>query len=271
MALTHPRICPAIPRMNSLFLTASALLVGAALVVAAETKDTRVYEMRIYYAPEGKLDDLHKRFRDHTVKLFEKHGMENIGYWTPIENPENKLIYVLRYPNRETREKSWKAFMSDPDWKAAHKASEANGKLVSRIEAFFMQATDYSPEIKPAKSSAPRVFELRDYTASAGNLAALDSRFRDHTVKLFSKHGMEHFGYWHLLPNEKGADRKLIYILSHKSEEAGKAAFAAFRKDADWIKAREASEQKAGGSLTEAGMAGVKSTYLRATDYSPTK
>src|SRR5689334_8737236 len=77
----------------------------------AANDDTRVFEMRTYYAAPGKLDALNARFRDHTCKLFEKHGMTNVGYWMPIENPDNKLIYVLAYPNRDAREKSWKAFM----------------------------------------------------------------------------------------------------------------------------------------------------------------
>lgn len=245
-------------------------LAGSALVVAAEIKDPRVYEMRIYYAAPGKLDDLHKRFRDHTTKLFEKHGMENIGYWTPVENTNNSLIYVLAHASRDAAKKSWAAFVADPDWKSAQKASEVNGRLVAKVESYYMQATDFSPEIKSTEA-APRVFELRDYTASAGNLAALDARFRDHTVGLFSKHGMQNLAYWHLMPDQKGADRKLIYILAHKSPAAGAESFAAFRKDPDWLKAREASEKKAGGSLTEGGMAGVKSTYMQATDYSRTK
>jgi hypothetical protein len=258
--------------MNTLLtLSAVAFAASAAIVVAAEPKDTRLYELRIYHAAPGKLDDLNKRFRDHTVKLFEKHGMENIGYWTPIENTNNLLIYVLGFPNRDARDKAFRAFGSDPDWRAAARASEANGRLVAKVESYFMQATDYSPAIKPSKSGEPRVFEMREYTASQGNLAALDSRFRDHTVQLFSKHGMEHIGYWHLTPNQKDADRKLIYILAHKSPDAGKASFAAFRQDSNWIKAKEESEKKAGGSLTEGGMAGVKSTYMHATDYSPTK
>jgi hypothetical protein len=257
--------------MNSFFtLAASMLLAGSALVVAAEIKDPRVYEMRIYYAAPGKLDDLHKRFRDHTTKLFEKHGMENIGYWTPVENTNNSLIYVLAHASRDAAKKSWAAFVADPDWKSAQKASEVNGRLVAKVESYYMQATDFSPEIKSTQA-APRVFELRDYTASAGNLAALDARFRDHTVGLFSKHGMQNLAYWHLMPDQKGADRKLIYILAHKSPAAGAESFAAFRKDPDWLKAREASEKKAGGSLTEGGMAGVKSTYMQATDYSRTK
>jgi len=258
--------------MNTLLtLSAAAFLASAAIVVAAETKETRLYELRIYHAAPGKLDDLNKRFRDHTVKLFEKHGMENIGYWTPIENTNNLLIYVLAFPNKEARDKSFRAFGADPDWRAAAKASEANGRLVGKVESYFMQATDYSPAIKPSKSGGPRVFELREYTASEGNLGGLDSRFRDHTVKLFQKHGMENIGYWHLTPGQKDAERKLIYILAHKSADAGKTSFGAFRQDPDWIKAKEESEKKAGGSLTEGGMAGVKSTYMQATDYSPMK
>jgi len=258
--------------MNTfLTLATVAYLAGAALVIAAEPKDTRLYEMRIYYAAPGKLDDLNKRFRDYTAKLFEKHGMENIGYWVPVDNTNNALIYVLAFPNRDARDKSFKAFGADPEWKTAAKASEANGKLVNKIESYFMQATDYSPAIKPSKGSESRVFELRDYTASEGNLAGLDARFRDHTLKLFSKHGMENLGYWHLTPGQKDAERKLIYILAHKSPAAGKASFDAFRQDADWIKAKAASEKKAGGSLTDSGMAGVKSTFMQATDYSPTR
>lgn len=257
--------------MNTLLtLSAVAMFASAALVLGAESSDGHVYEMRIYYAAPGKLDDLNKRFRDHTLRLFEKHGIENIGYWTPIDNTNNALIYVLAHASRDAAKKSWADFLADPDWKAAAKASEANGKLVSKLESHFMQATDYSPAVKASKAE-PRVFELREYTASAGNLAALDSRFRDHTLALFKKHGMENIAYWHLIPDQKGADLKLIYILAHKSPEAGAASFDAFRKDPIWVEAKAASEKKAGGSLTEGGMAGVKSTYMKATDYSPTK
>jgi hypothetical protein len=222
--------------------------------------------MRTYYAAPGKLDALNARFRDHTCKLFEKHGMTEIGYWMPIENPDNKLIYILAYPSREAREKSWKAFLADPDWQKAYKASEANGKLVTKIEPVLLTATDYSPAIKPAKAGE-RVFELRVYTASTGNRDRLNARFRDHTLKLFEKHGMTNFGYWVPLPDQKGADDTLVYILAHKSVDAAKASFEAFRKDPDWLAARKASEEQAGGSLTVKD--GVKSTFLRLTDYSP--
>ena len=237
----------------------------------AAEKDSRCFEMRVYYAAPGKLDELHARFRDHTCKLFEKHGIVNVGYWVPIENPESKLIYILAYPSRDAREKSWKEFMADPDWKAAAKASEVNGKLVSKAESTFYNATDYSPAIKPAAGQEPRTFELRTYTASQGNLAALNDRFRNHTVALFQKHGMENFGYWNLMPGQKGADVTLMYLLAHKSQDAAAESFKGFRADPDWVKARGESEKKAGGSLTEDGMAGVKSVFLKATDYSPTK
>jgi len=238
------------------------------LVIAA---DTRCYEMRTYYAAEGKLDDLNARFRDHTCRLFAKHGIVNIGYWMPMENPDRKLIYLLAYPSREARETSWKAFGADPDWKTAMKASEANGRLVSKVESVFLSATDYSPKIQPVVSGEPRVFELRTYTASAGNLEALNARFRDHTVKLFEKHGMQQLGYWTLMKEQKGAENTLIYLLAHRNKDSADVSFKSFRADPEWIAAKEASEKKAGGPLTEGGMAGVKSVFLKGTDYSQTR
>src|SRR5579883_2916594 len=125
-----------------------ALLAGAG--TGAQERDSRVYELRIYYAPPGKLPALEARFRDHTTKLFEKHGMTNVGYWTPIDNPNNELTYILAYPSREAREKSWKEFLADPAWKKVRAESEAQGKIVERVESRFLSATDYSPPIKPA-------------------------------------------------------------------------------------------------------------------------
>jgi hypothetical protein len=252
-----------------MFRLTLALTLGLALLstlpALATEPDNHVYEMRIYYAAEGKLDALNSRFRDHTCKLFEKHGMKNMGYFMPIENPERKLVYFLAHANREAAEKSWKAFMADPDWQKAYKASEVDGKLVAKAETLFLKATDYSPEIK-SDTKGNRVFEMRTYTASPGNLKHLHARFRDHTCKLFEKHGMTNIAYWSPTENEKGADNTLIYILSHASKESAKASFDAFRQDADWTAARKASEEKAGGSLTVDK--GVVSEFLQATDYS---
>ena len=247
--------------------TCALTLVAAPADQAA--KDTRFFELRTYYAAPGKLDDLHARFRDHTMKLFEKHGMVNIGYWVPLDNTENKLVYLLAYPSREARAKSWKEFSADSEWREVAKKSEANGRLVSRVESVFLTPTDYSPEVKTVKSGEPRVFELRTYTTPPDRLEALNARFRDHTLKLFTKHGMTNIGYWTPTDKNKGADNTLIYMLAHKSQDAAKKSFDTFRQDPDWVAARKASEDKAGGSLTVAD--GVKSVFLTATDYSPMK
>jgi hypothetical protein len=203
------------------------------------------------------------------MALFEKHGITNIGYWVPIENTDNKLIYVLAYPSRAARDTSWKEFNADPDWQAAHKASEVNGKLVAKVEQLFLTATDFSPAIQPSKGAGERVFELRTYTTTPGNLPLLHARFRDHTIALFAKHGMTNLFYWQLLPDQPAAENTLVYLLAHASEDAAKASFAAFRADPDWIAAKAASEEKGGGSLTVPD--GVKSVFLKATDYSPTR
>jgi hypothetical protein len=109
--------------------------------------ETRVFEMRTYYAAPGKMTALHARFRDHTNKLFVKHGMTLIGYWSPIDakEAEVKLIYILAYPSKAAADKSWADFRKDPEWITAYKASETDGKLVAKVESVFMNPTDYSP------------------------------------------------------------------------------------------------------------------------------
>lgn len=243
----------------------------AAEVPTPTAKDTRCYERRVYYAAPGKLDALQARFRDHTCKLFEKHGMINIGYWIPLDNPDNKLVYILAYPSREARETSWKAFGADPDWQQARKASEVDGRLTCKAsEVTFLQATDFSPEIKPAGGAAPRVFEMRTYTCTPNNLPNLLSRFRTHTLALFKKYGIENVGYWTPTDAGKGADNTLIYILAHASKEAAEESFKNFGADPSWIEAKAASEKAAGGSLTQATN-GVQSVFMLPTPFSPIK
>ena len=116
----------------------------AGLDFARADEKNRVFEIRTYYANEGKLDALLARFRDHTVALFKKHGITNIGYWVPTDNKENKLIYILAYPSHEARGKAWKGFIADPDWKKAYKESTSEGKLVKRVVNDFLAGTDFS-------------------------------------------------------------------------------------------------------------------------------
>ena len=112
----------------------------------AETKN-RVFELRTYTANEGKLEALHARFRNHTTKLFRKHGMTNIGYWAPNDAPlsQNTLVYILAFPSREAAQKSWENFNNDPEWKKVKQESEVNGKLVDKVDSVYMGPTDYSP------------------------------------------------------------------------------------------------------------------------------
>jgi hypothetical protein len=252
------------------FLAASIVLLCARSLFAADKQpEARCYELRVYTANEGKLDALNARFRDHTCKLFEQHGMTNVGYWMPLENPDRKLYYILSYPSREARAKSWKAFLADPNWKQAAAESEKNGKLVAKVDSTFLHATDFSPPIKPEAGKEPRVFELRTYTCTPGNLPRLHERFRYHTMKLFAKHGMTNIAYWKLDDDQPAAADTLVYLLAHKSKESCAASFQAFRTDADWVAAKAASEKAAGGSLTVPN--GVKSVLLKPTDYSPLK
>ena len=107
----------------------------------------RVFELRTYTAPEGKLGDLNKRFRDHTVQIFKKHGMESIGYGQPEDAPDsqNTLIYILAHPSREAAKKNWAEFSADPEWQKVVTESQLNGKIVSKAVSVFMDPTDYSP------------------------------------------------------------------------------------------------------------------------------
>lgn len=104
----------------------------------------RVFELRTYTTNEGKLPDLQKRFRDHTTEIFKHHGITNIGYFVPEEKP-NTLIYIIAHESRAQATKNWDAFRADPEWQKVSKASEENGKIVTKVESVFMDPTDYSP------------------------------------------------------------------------------------------------------------------------------
>lgn len=255
--------------MASVFFVACSSSKNTASGGAVTTlKQSPVYEMRTYFAAPGKLENLSARFRNNTTRIFAKHGMTNFGYWIPTDNPENKLIYILSYPSREARDASWKAFGSDSEWQGVAKASEVNGKLVTRVESVFMQETDYSPSPKLEAQSPVRTFELRTYTASPGNIQNLHDRFRKHTMKLFEKQGITNIAYWQPMAQPDGTKSDLlIYLIAHKDRSTGDASWKAFREDPQWVKVKAASEVKGGGSLTTK----VESVFMLPTDYSPIK
>jgi hypothetical protein len=102
-----------------------------------------VYELRTYTAVEGKLEALKVRFRDHTIRIFNKHQMQSIGYWVP-EDKKNTLVYILKHPSRELAEKHWTEFQNDPEWKKVAAESEANGKIVDKVERVWLDPTEFS-------------------------------------------------------------------------------------------------------------------------------
>jgi hypothetical protein len=114
---------------------------------AAAANSARIYELRTYTTNDGKLDDLHARFANHTNTLFVRHNMTLIGYWTPAEGEtkDNTLTYLIGHESREAAKDNWKGFVSDPDWKKAFADSKKDGPLVNNIESTFLNPTDYSP------------------------------------------------------------------------------------------------------------------------------
>jgi hypothetical protein len=254
-------------RLPFVLALALAGLGFAPLAPAAEAG--RVYELRTYTVLPGRMPAMLARFRDHTVKLFERHGMINVGYWLPADakdGSDSKLIYLLEHKSREAAAASWKAFIADADWKAAQKKSEADGKIVAKLESVFLATTDYSQLMSAGNGrGAPRAFELRTYTTPEGKLADLDARFRHHTVALLAKHGMTNLAYFHPTDADKGAANTLIYFLAYPNREAAAASWKKFREDPVWLKAREASEKN--GKLTTK----VESLYLQPADFSALK
>ena len=109
--------------------------------------DSHIFELRTYEIAPGKMEALQARFRDHTCKLFEKHHMTVIGFWSPtdVQLAQRKLVYLLAFPSQEAAVKSWADFQADPEWKAVKEASEKYGKLAEKIESVYLRSTDYSP------------------------------------------------------------------------------------------------------------------------------
>jgi hypothetical protein len=137
-------------------LSLLAILAVSALAFAAgqntseksSSSDQRVFELRTYYTNAGKLNDLHKRFRDHTSRIFKKHGIEIVGFWTPQDDKDgkgDKLVYLIAFPSREAASKSWEEFKNDPEWKKVYAESHKDGVLVKKVDSVYLDPTDYSP------------------------------------------------------------------------------------------------------------------------------
>jgi hypothetical protein len=260
---------------------------------ALSAADDRAFELSVYTPVAGKQAEALALVREHGVKFMKKHGIELLGAWTPVDDKDERLIKIVANKDRATAEKNWAAFEADEERTAAFAAATKGVSPIKGFARFLLNATDYSPELKVAEVG-DRVFELRTYIASPGNLGGLNDRFRNHTMKLFEKHGMTNIAYFNLsadststvgdvmsaLTNSGGPeldakvdmpakDNALIYFLTHKSADAMKASFKKFGEDPMWKEVYTESEKKANGPLTAKG--GVNSLLLKPTDFSPTK
>ena len=134
--------------MTKLILWTQVALLGLTMTSMSTAQTTgRVYELRTYTCNEGKLPDLLKRFRDHTMTIFERHHMHNVGYWIPADEPKhsNTLVYIIWHDSREAADANWKAFRADPEWQRVAKASEEHGKIVDHVDSVYMSPADFSP------------------------------------------------------------------------------------------------------------------------------
>ncbi|SOE22223.1 NIPSNAP protein [Spirosomataceae bacterium TFI 002] len=228
-------------------------------------QDSKVYELRIYHCHPDRLEALKTRFHDHTTRIFEKHGMENVGYWIPTAEGNNDLVYILGYPSMEARNESWKAFGSDPEWKKVAEESQIDGKIVASVESTFLKLEpELTKKIASKTISPDRLFELRTYYCFPDRFPNIVARFRDHTRKLFKNAGMTNIAYWSTI--EKGEEQsKLVYIIAHKNEDAAKVSWDTFRADPKWIAAKTASEES--GKIVEK----VTSTYMKPLSFSKIK
>jgi hypothetical protein len=237
------------------------LLLLTSFGLHAQSLPTSAYfEMRTYTVHEGKMPDLIQRFQNHTRALFTKHGIENVAYFLSEEQPEKQLTFILGYPSAAERDVRWGNFANDPEWKAVATASEANGKIVQKVDQVFME---WAKGLNAAKAPRPSgIFQLRTYHLLPGRLDAIQARFRDHTQALFEKQGLSNYPYW-ITVEKDGAQPKLVYLIGHLTKDEFNAAFGRFVADPEWIRVRDASE--ASGKIIEK----IDAVFFTALPFSP--
>jgi len=265
--------------LRQLGMIASAVICAslATSLVAQEADEKRVgklYELRFYTTHPGKLPDLHARFRDHTMQLFEKHGMENIIYWTVSEGTKedgddkaNMLVYVIAHKDEAAKDASWKAFIADPEWKAVAAKSEQHGKILAkRPRSILMTETEFSPADEPVNkdSDAPaRLWELRQYNDGPQRVPFTVDRFGSGEKEIFTKHGMQTVKFWTATDNSA-----FIYLLAHQNKAgadvAWKGFFGDFREFMQKYRADHPNLPRGKGNGNEV-------RFLIPTDYSPRK
>jgi hypothetical protein len=256
-------------RRLALVSSLAALVLGLSAGAAhAQPATPPVYQLRTYHTAPGKLPVLLERFETTNLPLFRKHGITLVGAWTPAagDTAGDRLVYLVRFPDRDAADRNFRAFLDDPEWKRVYGAEkEAHGTVVSKADTVFLTPTDFSPLPAALPAATPdAVEELRIYHASPGKLDDLLKRFREHTLKLFETHGMTNVVYGVPAKGEAGEGATLVYFLSHKNRDTATASWKAFRDDPAWQAVYKAS-QPDGIPLA----AKVESYFLTPTKFSP--
>jgi hypothetical protein len=215
-----------------------------------------LYELRLYDATPGNLPAVNDRFGNHVVGFFKKYGIGILGFWTEEIGTSNRLTFILSYEDMGDRERKWREFASDPDWRKVQAETEAGGPLAATVQNTFMRLTSYSPEPKISSN----LQELRIYDAVPGKLQALHDRFANHTTGFFKKYDIDVIGYW---TDEIGVSNRLTYLVGHESLAKREENWRAFSADPDWQKA--VAESHRDGVLVRQS----RNTILRPTPYSP--
>ncbi len=252
-----------------------ALLLSTSNAQEADAKKAgKLYELRFYTTNPGKLPDLHARFRDHTLALFEKHGMENIIYWDVVEGTKddgddksNMLVYIIAHKDEASKNASWKAFIQDPEWKAVAAKSEQNGKILAKPpRSILMSETEFSAVDEPVNhdSDAPaRLWELRQYNDGPEGVPHTVERFASGEKDLFTKNGMQTVKFWTATDNSA-----FIYLLAHQNKAAADASWKGFFAD---FRGFMQKYRESHPDLPRAGGKGHEVRFLVPTDYSPRK
>jgi len=234
--------------------------------VEPRLKNGPVYELRTYIAAKDRFEHLVQRFRQYTDRLFRKHNMQPVGYWIPTEGPpvsKRTFMYILKHPSRYDAWKNWVAFSNDREWEQVLDQPVFQRLLIGNPESVFMTLNDYSERIRNDVEKPGGVFELRICTTHAGKLAALNSRFRDQTARLFLRHGMKNIAHWTPF-DAPGSSNQLIYLLHHPDRRQADANWKAFVSDPEWQKVSRES-QRDGKLLAEH----PQRFFLRPLEFSP--
>ncbi len=225
-----------------------------------------VWELRIYQAGDGRWEHLVRRFRDHTDRLFKKHGMKPIGYWSPTDGTarqKRRFVYILEHASRYAAYRSWNRFSTDREWQDVLDRPEFQRVLAERPISIFLTENDYSRAARSAIEKPGGVYELRTYVAQPDQLPRLNARFRDHTTRLLAKHGIGSVAYWTPFDAPESGNT-LIYLVRHASRQQADANWRAFAGDPEWQRVAEVS--RVGGRLLAAPPERI---FLKATEFSP--